>query len=102
MSKPKHQNRSNRRNRRGPRPPGQAATPPIQLTADGVPAAAPDAPPTSPVVFVSDESLAQYPWLPGRVIAGSIWRGPRHERVRVDDRGVATPVANARRLAVVR
>jgi len=42
-------------------------------------------------VFVSDESRAQYPWVPGRVIAGSVWRGPGHERVRIDENGVARP-----------
>jgi hypothetical protein len=54
-----------------------------------VPVAVPDAPRPSPVVFVSAESLARYPWLPPRVIAGSIWRGPANERVRVDERGDA-------------
>jgi hypothetical protein len=61
----------------------------IPLTPDGVPAATPDAPPVSPVVFVSDASRAQYPWLPARVIAGSVWRGPQSERVRVDETGNA-------------
>jgi hypothetical protein len=100
VSKSKHQNR-NRHGRpgRGPRPP---AAPPIHLTADGVPAAGPDAPPVSAVVFVADASLKAYPWLPPRVIAGSVWRGPQHERVRVDEQGVATPVANVRRLALAR
>jgi hypothetical protein len=56
-----------------------------------VPAATPDAPRPSPVVFVSDESRARYPWLPGRVIAGSVWRGPGQERVKVDENGVAAP-----------
>ncbi|HET9598779.1 MAG TPA: hypothetical protein VFP65_24605 [Anaeromyxobacteraceae bacterium] len=51
----------------------------------------PDAPRPSPVVAVADESRARYPWLPGRVIAGSVWRGPQHERVRVDDAGRAVP-----------
>ncbi len=54
-----------------------------------MPAAVPDAPPTSPVVFVSDLSRARFPWLPGRVIAGSVWRGSGHERVRVDEHGEA-------------
>lgn len=56
-----------------------------------MPAATPDAPPVSPVVFVSDESLKRYPWLPARVIAGSVWRGPGHVRVQIDDRGDAQP-----------
>jgi len=42
-------------------------------------------------VFVSDESRARYPWLPARVIAGSVWRGPQHERVKVDGSGRAEP-----------
>lgn len=81
---------SQRRHRRGPRDPARqrAAVP---LTAEGVPAAVPDAPPVSPVVFVSDESRARFPWLPGRVIAGSVWRGPHLERVRVDEHGRAQP-----------
>ncbi|WP_242393215.1 hypothetical protein [Anaeromyxobacter oryzisoli] len=45
----------------------------------------------SPVVFVSDASRARFPWLPGRVIAGSVWRGEGHVRVRVDEHGEATP-----------
>jgi hypothetical protein len=56
-----------------------------------VPVAVPDAPKASPVVFVSAESMARYPWLPARVIAGSVWRGPGHLRVRVDETGTATP-----------
>ena len=65
--------------------------PPVPLNADGVPAATADAPRPSPVVLVSDESRARYPWLPARVIAGSVWRGPANERVRVDERGAAVP-----------
>jgi hypothetical protein len=42
-------------------------------------------------VFVSDESRARFPWLPPRVIAGSVWRGPQQERVRVDESGCAAP-----------
>ncbi len=64
--------------------------PPVPLNADGVPAAIPDAPKPSRVVLVSDESRARYPWLPARVIAGSLWRGPANERVRVDESGVAS------------
>ncbi|MFO0583709.1 MAG: hypothetical protein U0229_15675 [Anaeromyxobacter sp.] len=88
-----------RRNRgRGPRAPHGAHHPPIHLTSDGVPAATPDAPPVSPVVVVAKKSREAYPWLPARVIAGSIWRGPAHDRVRVDEKGVAAPIAHARRL----
>ncbi len=78
--------RGRRPGRMGPRRPA-----PIPLTEEGVPAATPDATPVSPVVFVSDESRARYPWVPGRVIAGSVWRGPGHERIRVDEDGVARP-----------
>jgi hypothetical protein len=56
-----------------------------------MPAAVPDAPRPSPVVSVTTESLARYPWLPARVIAGSLWRGPGHLRVRVDETGTAVP-----------
>jgi len=63
----------------------------IPLNADGVPAATPAAPKPSPVVLVQHESRARYPWLPARVIAGSVWRGPANERVRVDERGAAVP-----------
>jgi hypothetical protein len=45
--------------------------------------------------MVSAESRARYPWLPARVIAGSIWRGPGHERVRVDEQGNALPTRHA-------
>jgi hypothetical protein len=61
----------------------------IALTQEGFPAATPEALPPSSVVFVSDESRARFPWLPGRVIAGSIWLGPGQERVRVDEDGRA-------------
>jgi hypothetical protein len=64
---------------------------PITLNDEGYPAANGDAPKLSPAVFVSDESRAKYPWLPPRVIAGSVWRGPSHERVRVDETGSAAP-----------
>ncbi len=64
--------------------------PPVLLNADGVPAAVPHAPKPSPIVLVTEESLARYPWLPARVIAGSVWRGPANERVRVDENGIAT------------
>ncbi len=56
-----------------------------------MPAATPEGPRASPVVSVSEESRARYPWLPGRVIVGSVWRGPRAERVRVDESGRAEP-----------
>jgi hypothetical protein len=61
----------------------------IPLTPEGFPAAAPDAPPVSPVVFVSDESRKSFPWLPGRVIAWSVWHGPDHVRVQIDESGHA-------------
>jgi hypothetical protein len=77
--------------RQGPKAAPHHVHPVITLNEDGVPAALPDAPRPSPVVFVSAESLARYPWLPPRVIAGSIWRGPANERVRVDERGAAVP-----------
>jgi hypothetical protein len=64
---------------------------PIPLTDEGVPAATPDAPKPSPVVFVSGASRERYPWLPPRVIAGSVWRGPEHLRVRVGANGEARP-----------
>jgi hypothetical protein len=81
---------SRRRQRRGSAAPAHHHHA-LPLTEEGTPAATPDAPKPSPVVFVSDESRARYPWLPGRVIAGSVWRGPRHERVRVDASGAAVP-----------
>ena len=64
---------------------------PLPLTEEGVPAAVPDAPRPSPVVSVTAESRARYPWLPARVIAGSRWRGPGHLQVRVDETGTAVP-----------
>ncbi len=87
-SAPAHATR--RRNRRGGRGPGHRQHL-VPLTAEGVPAATPDAPPPSPVVFVDAGSRARWPWLPARVIAGSVWRGPGFERVKVDERGVAAP-----------
>ena len=42
-------------------------------------------------VFTSEAARMAYPWLPGRVIAGSIWRGPAHLKVRVDEAGEAAP-----------
>jgi hypothetical protein len=80
---------SRRRSRRGPR--GERRHHVIPLTPEGVPAATPDAPPVSPVVSVSDDSRARYPWLPARVIAGSVWRGPDFLRVRVEQDGTAIP-----------
>ncbi len=80
------------RHRRGDRRPHQRRDRrSLPLTDEGFPAATPDAPRPSPVVFVSDESRARYPWLPGRVIAGSVWRGPDLVRVRVDEHGLASP-----------
>jgi hypothetical protein len=81
--------RKNDRRRRRVHGPHGAERPHIPLTPEGVPAATPDAPPTSAVVFVSDESRALYPWLPGRVIAWSVWRGPGHVRVQIDESGNA-------------
>jgi hypothetical protein len=43
------------------------------------------------VVSVSGDSRARYPWLPARVIAGSVWRGPDFLRVRVEQDGTAIP-----------
>jgi hypothetical protein len=63
----------------------------MPVNEEGFPAAIPDAPRPSPVVFVSDESRTLYPWLPARVIAGSVWRGPRQQSVRVDESGNAAP-----------
>lgn len=78
--------------RHGHRKGGQGQRPdPIVFTDEGVPAATADAPSVSPVVVVSDESQARFPWLPRRVIAGSVWRGPQNERVTVDASGNATP-----------
>ncbi len=67
------------------------ARPAITLNEEGFPTALPDGPPPSPVVTVSAESRAKYPFLPARVIAGSFWRGPAHERIRVDETGTARP-----------
>lgn len=86
--------------RRRPRGNGHHARPErIPLTEEGLPAATPDAPPVSPVVSVSAESRKRYPWIPARVIAGSVWRGPGHVRVRVDERGHATPWKTVSRVA---
>ncbi len=97
-----HENRAgargNKRRRQRPaRGPGGRRPERILLTEEGVPAATPDATPVSPVVFVSDETRARYPWIPGRVIAGSVWRGPDHIRVRVDENGNAAPWKTVRR-----
>ena len=90
--------RGKRRRPRGPGSPGPRHER-IPLTEEGIPAATPDAPPLSPVVFVSAESRKRYPWIPARVIAGSVWRGPGHVRVRVDERGDATPWKTVGRVA---
>ncbi|MGC3996868.1 MAG: hypothetical protein QM767_04775 [Anaeromyxobacter sp.] len=79
------------------RGPGFRRVEPLQLTEEGVPAAVPDAIPVSPVVFVTAESRKRYPWVPARVIAGSVWRGPDHLRVRVDEHGDAQPWKTVRR-----
>jgi hypothetical protein len=63
----------------------------MPLAESGVPAAVPGAPPPSSTVFTSEASRAKYPWLPPRVIAGSVWRGPALERVKVDANGEAKP-----------
>ena len=81
--------RGRRPRRRGHGPNGVPARQHIPLTPEGTPATAPDAPPTSGVVTVSDESRARYPWLPARVIAGSVWSGPNHVRVQIDPHGNA-------------
>ena len=86
---PRNDRASGRRSRRTGR--GERRHHVIPLTPEGVPAATPDAPPVSPVVSVSDASRARYPWLPARVIAGSVWRGPDAVRVRVETDGSATP-----------
>jgi len=95
LGKPHHQNGSSERNgRRRHRSAPDAERRHhggLTLTEEGFPAAAPDAVRPSPVVTVSDESRARFSWLPARVIAGSVWRGPRHERVRVDEAGRASP-----------
>jgi hypothetical protein len=103
LERPHQENRNgargnNRRRRQRPaRGPGGRREERIPLTEEGVPAATPDATPVSPVVFVSDEARARYPWIPGRVIAGSVWRGPDHTRVRVDENGNAAPWKTVRR-----
>ncbi len=78
------------RQRHRRRPPSDRRPRALPLTEEGFPAAVPDAPPPSPTVLVSDSARARYPWLPRRVIAGSVWRGPQHERVRVDQNGEAS------------
>jgi hypothetical protein len=89
QSKPRH-DRTARRQRRGGRSLTSKA-PVIPITDEGFPAAVPDIPPPSPAVFTTETARASYPWLPGRVIAGSIWRGPAHMKVRVDEAGDAAP-----------
>lgn len=102
LNGPSHENRTGARGskRRRQRPargaPGRRHER-IVLTDEGVPAATPDSTPVSPVVFVSDEARARYPWIPARVIAGSVWRGPDHTRVRVDEQGNAAPWKTVRR-----
>ena len=92
MSRPHDDKRHGRRGRRRGHGGGDGRKQPrITLTPEGFPAAVPDEPPPSSAVFVSDESLARYPWLPPRVIAGSVWRGPGHLRVQVDETGTAVP-----------
>jgi len=93
LNRPPNENRGadrrgRRRQRRGPNGERRET---IHLTSEGVPSATPDAPKPSAVVSVTDESRTRYPWLPGRVIAGSVWRGPKHERIQVDETGNAGP-----------
>ena len=89
LDHPSADRRAHRRTQRGPA--GDRRHHRIPLTDEGVPAATPDAPRPSPVVAVTAESRARYPWLPGRVSAGSVWHGPGNERVRVDEAGAAQP-----------
>lgn len=91
MSRPHDRGPRRAGGRRRPRLPqaDRRFHPPVLLNEAGVPAAVPDAPRPSPIVLVSEESRARYPWLPARVIAGSVWRGPGNERVRVDENGTA-------------
>jgi hypothetical protein len=94
LGKPHHQNGAADRNghrRHRSTPDERRHHGGLTLTEEGFPAAAPDAVKPSAVVTVADESRARFPWLPARVIAGSVWRGPRHERVRVDEAGRALP-----------
>lgn len=63
----------------------------MPVTESGFPAAIPDGVPPSPAVLTTAESRAKYPWLPKLVIAGSVWRGPGHLKVKVDPSGEATP-----------
>lgn len=79
---------SGRRTSRAPSREGRHEA--VTFTEEGFPAATPDSPKPSPVVLVSDESRARYPWLPRRAIAGSVWHGPKHERVKVDQKGAAS------------
>jgi hypothetical protein len=90
MDAPHHEGRADRRgSRRFRRAPAEGARrgPAISLTPEGLPAMTPHAPPPSPVVVVSEEGRGRYPWLPARVIAGSVWSGPRQVRVQVDRSG---------------
>jgi hypothetical protein len=94
LNSPHHDNRrpdqgSRRRHRRPPD--GERRHHFTPLTPEGLPAATADAPKPSPVVFVAEDARARYPWLPARVIAASVWSGPDHVRVRVDENGDAAP-----------
>jgi hypothetical protein len=86
----KRQGRGARRQRRGQRGPTQHRPAPVPVTEEGVPAAVPDAPAASPAVFTTEATRARFPWVPARVIAGSVWRGPGHVKVKVDANGEAT------------
>jgi hypothetical protein len=94
LNEPRHSKPRNERTARRQRRGGRGLTPQpmvIPVTEEGFPAAVPDIPPPSPAVFTSDAARSSYPWLPGRVIAGSIWRGPAYVKVRVDASGEAAP-----------
>ena len=88
MNRQHHEN-SGRRRRQRRAPGAERRPPPLPLNEEGVPLATADSPKPSPAMFVSDASRTLYPWLPVRVIANSVWRGPQHERVKVDESGNA-------------
>lgn len=105
LIRPHHESRrpdqgSGRRHRRAPD--GERRRHFIPLTPEGVPAATPDAPKPSPVVLVAEDARARYPWLPARVIAGSVWSGPGHVRLRVAENGEASPWPRGPRSATPR
>jgi hypothetical protein len=95
LSRASHQTqparRARRRHRRAGRAQGRERAQPIPLTESGTPAAQPGAAPPSGIVTTTAQSRARFPWLPAHVIAGSVWRGPGHEKVKVDAKGEAKP-----------